>query len=277
MNVTLPKTKISTKGYYYMKMIAFICMLIDHIPKTVDTGFPDTTLIAMNAVGRIAFPLFAWELAQCFHHTADKVKHLLSLLILAVISEPVFDLAFTGRTAYWEYQNVCFTLALGWLCLYILDYDWIGIEICYRKGVFDGNSKKYVILSLIQWLIRLAFCTVIGVIAQITDCDYGIYGIMLISLLGVSDKLGRLEFLGESLSVLIFIIFIGLRNDSIGLGLFIYSFCLADIGIIGYYRYVYKPTSDKPVNGAVRLFCKWFYPIHLLSLYIIRMLITLIK
>lgn len=273
MNVTLPKTEISTKGYYYMKMIALICMLIDHIPSIV--AFSDTTVIAMHSVGRLAFPIFAWELVQCYNHTRNKTGHLFSILLLAIISEPFFDLTFTKQITDWKCQNICFTLALGWIALFTLNYDWIGIEICRMKGIFKDNRQKYVILSVIQWCIKIAFCLVIGIIAQITNCDYGIYGIGLITFFALSNK-NKHKFIGEIITIIVFIIARGLDNtESIGLGLFVYSFCFADIGIIGYYRYKYIPATDKTVNKALRLFCKWFYPVHLIILFIIGMIISL--
>ena len=272
MEVNISRKKdISTKGYYHIKLIALITMLIDHLPAIIK--FSDTTEIALHSIGRIAFPLFAWELVRCYGYSLNKIKHLFSLFYLALLSEPMFDLLFSHTAMDWKSQNVCFTLSLGWICLYILDYDWIGIEICRKKGIVPNKLK---VLSMIQWLIRIAFCIVIGIIAQITNCDYGICGIGLIVLFAIADKISKKNFPLEIIVFIIYIIIMGFKNtENVALGLFVYSFCLADIGIIGYYRYKYTPKTDKGVNKALGLFCKWFYPVHLLVLFIIGMILAL--
>ena len=73
-------------------------------------------------IGRIAFPCYAFLLAEGFFFVfRDKrrlIKHLSTLIILAVISEPCYDLLEFGSniaSRFMESQSIMFTLLLGFL------------------------------------------------------------------------------------------------------------------------------------------------------------------
>lgn len=66
-------------------------MLLDHLYATV---LHDQ--LWMTYVGRIAFPLFAFELVQGYMHTHDLRRYARRLLVLAVISEIPFDMVAGG-------------------------------------------------------------------------------------------------------------------------------------------------------------------------------------
>lgn len=89
-----------------LKLLACVTMLLDHIGATV---YPSVTL---RIIGRVAFPIYCFALCQGFYHTRSKAKYLLRLGICAVVTEPLFDLLFSGGFT-WEYQNVLVTLFLG--------------------------------------------------------------------------------------------------------------------------------------------------------------------
>ena len=56
---------------------------------------------AMRLMGRVAFPLFAFMIAEGAAHTRDRRRYALRLLLLAVISEIPFDLvAFSSGSEY---------------------------------------------------------------------------------------------------------------------------------------------------------------------------------
>jgi hypothetical protein len=88
---------------FWLKITAITTMLIDHIGAIL---FPEALWLRM--IGRLAFPLFAWMIAQGYLYTRSRRNYLLRLLVFAVICEVPFRLAFPGHGS-----NVLWTLALG--------------------------------------------------------------------------------------------------------------------------------------------------------------------
>lgn len=99
-----------------LKVIAMISMVIDHIALyMMEHG---TVLYeTMRCVGRIAFPVFAFLIAEGFIHTRSRYRYFFTLLGFAVISEiPWYLLNGADGT-----HNVMFTLALGVATLMVLE------------------------------------------------------------------------------------------------------------------------------------------------------------
>ena len=114
MNITL-KPKFGLSGSA-LKVIAMISMVIDHIALyLMEHG---TVLYeTMRLVGRIAFPVFAFLIAEGFIHTRSRYRYFFTLLGFAVISEiPWYLLNGADGT-----HNVMFTLALGVATLMVLE------------------------------------------------------------------------------------------------------------------------------------------------------------
>ncbi|GHV38454.1 hypothetical protein FACS189490_00420 [Clostridia bacterium] len=75
---------------FVLKIIASVCMLLDHI----GAEFPSAGMPWLRWVGRIAFPIYAYMIAQGCKHTKNINKYLLRLGVFALISEIPFDIAF---------------------------------------------------------------------------------------------------------------------------------------------------------------------------------------
>ena len=121
---------------FSLKVVAIVSMLIDHIGAVFSTYTP----ITLRWVGRIAFPIFAFMIAQGCKHTKNIYKYLARLGVLAIISEVFFDLAFNSRMTikgvfepgihFLVRTNVFYTLFLGVACIVIYE----GLKTKTRPG-----------------------------------------------------------------------------------------------------------------------------------------------
>lgn len=114
----------------------------------------------LRYMGRLAFPIVAFLIAEGCLHTKNLRRYILRLALFAVISEVPFDLAIKFRMWYPEYQNTMFTLLLGACAI----------------GCMDRLKKKHV---LVQMLTASVFCGA----AYFLKCDYGAVGVALIAVM----------------------------------------------------------------------------------------------
>ena len=101
----------------HLKLLAAASMLIDHMGFTL---FPFAQW--MRCVGRLAFPIFCFLIAEGCAHTRDKKRYAVRLLLFALLSELPFNLMCTGQWFSLQYQNVLWTLLLGALVCWAMDW-----------------------------------------------------------------------------------------------------------------------------------------------------------
>lgn len=99
---------------FILRIVAMVTMLADHI----GWNFIDNSMM-LTWIGRIAFPCYAFLLAEGFFFVfKDRkrlLKHVSTLILLAVISEPCYDLLEFGSnifSKFMEAQSVMITLLL---------------------------------------------------------------------------------------------------------------------------------------------------------------------
>lgn len=153
-----PLTKIPFGGLTsnMLRTIAVVLMLSDHIWATV-MSFGNW----MTYIGRMAFPIFAFQIAEGFVHTSNFKKYALRLLGFAVITEIPFNLFYSSRWFNPYHQNVLFTLLLGLLAISVIDKA--------RKKL----TVKTVALSVL-WLLLICVASVLGFV------DYGFTGMITV-------------------------------------------------------------------------------------------------
>lgn len=99
-----------------LRLIALGCMLQDHLWGTIVPGNN-----WMTHLGRLAFPIFAFQVVEGYHHTRNFDAYCRRLLIFALISELPFNLMLTGSWVFPFHQNVMVTLLLGLLAIRQID------------------------------------------------------------------------------------------------------------------------------------------------------------
>ena len=173
-----------------LKIIAVLSMVTDHCAYYLLDG-NTMTYEVMRCFGRVAFPVFAFLVAEGFAHTRNRMRYFLSLLLFAVISEvPWYLLNGADGT-----HNVMFTLALGVAALAVferlqkhgalaiaaillvalsaeisgLDYGWHGIVEILVFHLF--RSKKYCQSTrLLQLAFAFPFMSHYGIIGALLAC-----------------------------------------------------------------------------------------------------------
>lgn len=111
---------LKNAAYIFMFIDHFFCVIFYHYVTTlqgIEKQQANTVYRVGRGVGRVAFILFAFMIAEGMRHTRNRMKFLLGLLMFAVISEIPFDLANSQVMLDWKYQNVYFTLFLGALAI----------------------------------------------------------------------------------------------------------------------------------------------------------------
>ena len=233
-----------------LKLIACITMLLDHVGATVvlecfyeATGESKAQLLQvyeiLRTVGRLAFPIYCFLLAEGAYHTHNPNRYALRLFVGAVLAEIPYDLALYGEIA-WDHQSVMVTLFLGFLMLEVI--------------------KKTP-----RMVLKLLAIVPFALLADQLSTDYGSSGILVIALFALTRELpyrGLLQFLG------IWCIFspnhLMALNWLGGFSVTIQEMAaLAALPIALYSGQ--KSTSNKAVQWAFYL----FYLVHLLVLYLV--------
>lgn len=99
-----------------LRLTALFTMLVDHMGMIL---FPWAGW--MRWVGRLSFPIFAFQIAEGYHHTHNFRRYCLRLLAFGLISEIPFNLMVSGGILYLGHQNVMFTLLLGLLAIHFCE------------------------------------------------------------------------------------------------------------------------------------------------------------
>lgn len=267
----VPQRGIAGVWYYAIRYIAILSMLADHLGKVLyGIGKMDTgTFIFCNMVGRIAFPLFAFELVECFHFTKDRRKHLFQIGSLALLSELPFDMAmildkpllFTAK-ALWV-QNTCLSFFLAFLLLIITNK----IQNNLLSKIYHSEKVGRVACRSVKIVLVGSF----AVIAWLLGADYTWRGIILAALFEFArNRKHRKLWQGFAISYFVF---------SAGSSFLIYLPVFFTLFVI----YLAESPKKTELRGKLekilagkpsRYFCRFFYPLHLAALAVVRVILT---
>ena len=240
--------KLKCLNATHLKIIAMVCMLLDHMWATVMDGN-----LWMTCVGRIAFPIFAFQVAEGYAHTKNFKKYLLRMFLFALISEIPYNLMAGGWWFSPFGQNVMFTFCLALLLIRLVD---------------KARAK--------HWALGLAV-TVVGAfvgywVGMFTFVDYYGYGILMVLVFWLFRKVRFGWFI--TLAAMIYINFVMIGGLHLEFTLFGQNMLFAQQGFA-----VLAMIPIALYNGKRGLEAKWFqylgyafYPVHMLILALIAML-----
>jgi hypothetical protein len=155
--------EITSSQQEIMKLSAIVLMLLDHVALI----YFDSFNFLHSALGRLVVPAFSFMLVYNYiYRTRSKEKYLLNLLILAIISQPIYDYAFE-REKY--ALNILFTLFVGAFFIYIYENKERLQNISNHRGlqeVFNLTGLFIITLTLILLAEYLSY-SIFGIITII--------------------------------------------------------------------------------------------------------------
>lgn len=211
-----------------LKWLAMLSMLIDHAtvalveplyfyqdnPQIMGLDVWKVYDMGRN-LGRWAFPIFCFLLVEGFFHTRNRKRMFRDLCIFGILSEIPFDLLFNHEVLANFSQNVFFTLALGFM----------GLWVMYKEGL----NKYLKVLGLL----------VLGLAAYYFQADYDLRGYLAILLFGLVHPYKKIYRLPATLAGFYFEGFWGM---SACLPIYFYNGKRGDLGLPKYFFYAFYPA-----------------------------------
>lgn len=214
-----------------LKLIACATMLLDHI------GAAFVPWMWLRVVGRIAFPIYCFLLAEGAAHTRSPRRYGTRLAIGALLSELPFELLFFGSISL-SHSSVMVTLLLGF----------IAIE----------SMKKWPRM----WPLAFMGC---AIVAEALGTDYGGLGVMLMLFFAVTRKGSRVF---QIVGVAVICWMIGGYGWQVG-PVYVPMEIVGVVAMVPICLYSgRKVTHSKAIQWAFYL----FYPVHLTVLLLIAVL-----
>ena len=217
-----------------LKLIALITMTIDHI------GFmllPQVKIL--RAIGRIAFPIFAYMIAEGCQYTRNRKKYLLSMMLLAAVCQLVY---FFAMGSLFMSVLVTFSLSIG--LIYLLDR--------YDPRQRSSQLSFFLGLSGVFFLCYMAH----DVLFPKTDfgIEYGLWGVLLpVFTYWGGKKQKKLQYFTAGLALL------ALTWGGIQL------FSLAAVPLLALY-------NGKRGKHKMKNLFYIYYPAHLVVIYLLSLL-----
>lgn len=229
-----------------LRTLAVIFMISDHLWATIVPGNN-----WMTYLGRLAFPIFAFQISEGFIHTSNLKKYILRLLAFAVISEIPFNLFYGGSWFYPYHQNVMFTLLLGLLAISLIDKA--------RKNKAAKTTAKTVLL-----LIPICLGAYIGF------PDYGFWGFLTVVMFYLFKDFPFAWLLQLAAMVLMNLILF--EGQQIPVEIFGKTFGFPAQGFAVFSLVPIWLYGGKKGNGnkITQYIFYGFYPVHMIILYLIR-------
>ena len=229
-----------------LQLIAVLLMLSDHIWATY-MSFGDW----MTYIGRMAFPIFAFFIAEGFCRTSDVKKYAIRLLGFGIVTEIPFNLFYSSRIFNPYHQNVMITLLLGRLAIIAIDR--------LKK---DRSAKN--IARSVGFLLLIVIASVIGFV------DYGLNGVLMVVLFYIFRDFPfawALQLIGMVCINVIFFEGQVVPLEIFGTTVEIPTQAYAVFALIPIWLY----GGRKGISNKVLQYGFYaFYPVHMIILYLIK-------
>ena len=231
-----------------LKLIAMVAMLIDHAGKII---FPQLSF--MRVIGRLAFPLYAYCIAVGCVYTRNPLKYLSRIVLLALISQPIYALALRHTIpSMYAYSFADQPLHAAW-AFYLGSWNHPSILLSLAAGVvlITTLKERRIVLflgtALLCWVAQRYF-------------DYGWRGLalMLLFYLCSNTRYLAIPVLGA------YMIWWGMQGT--GYSLFGLRFGIQMFAVLALPLILIQTRSRMRMSKA---FAYGFYPVHCAVIWVI--------
>lgn len=235
-----------------LKLIACALMLIDHVGILL---FPRD--IIFRVIGRLAFPIFAFMIAEGARYTKNKLRYFLTILAEGLIIQVVYYVAMRDTSL-----SIFITFALAIPVIYALD-------LAKRALLSESRSLVRVTLTL-----ALFVALVVGarVFCHFFDVDYGFYGVMtpvFASLFMLPPNAPECIRRFDTIPVHVAACGVALFLLS-GMGTGVQAYSLLALPLLLLY-------SGRRGKMRLKYFFYVFYPAHMVAIYGVKLLLEALK
>ena len=246
-----------------LKIIACIAMFVDHFGLVI---YPDDKVYRM--IGRLAFPIFAYFIAEGSRYTRKKLKH-----FMLIFSVGVVYLLFYYFFADMIYPSIFLTFSFSILIIYLMDF--------LKKFVISDFKVWKLVVSILIFASALALSYIPF---SLVVFDYGYLGMLapvVISLFDFKDyevpeKIRAFDsYPVRLISLSVILVLLAIRNNVMqflvfGLELSIQYLSLLALIPLAFY-------NGRVGNKKLKYFFYAFYPLHLGVIMLIAIIMEFVK
>ena len=229
-----------------LKIIAMVSMLCDHVGLLF---FPSADIFRI--IGRLAFPIFAYMIAEGCRYTKNRAKYLGLIAGMGIVFQVVYLVAMGSL-----YQGILVTFSLAIITIYAID------------GILKTKKLWTILASIASLLFVAAFVFVLPVLLKGTDfdIDYGLWGILLpVAVYYLPNRLWRT--IGMALLLLVRAIHYTVFPAALGT---LQWFALLSAVLLALY-------NGERGKAKMKYVFYIFYPAHLVILYGIAIVLSILK
>lgn len=284
---------------FELKLIALICMIIDHVGYYFVNSISDNMYTACRIIGRISMPIFLFLIVQGYIHTRNFKKYIIRLLFFACITQfALFLCEFIGIEVMQKINtyNICLSFNILFsfvLCLFFLKLlDSVLFEKYFTKDSIEKNVKSdnnikdkdrnenikkiknKKVSKYIKRVIYILLMISIFFVMETLDFDYGDSVIILASVMYILElaiEKGYIRRKGMiNLLILVIIFLILIRKDYF----FITIFSILPAFILIFYNG--KLTNleiNKKFDSTLKYSFYVMFPLQHFALYMISLII----
>ena len=237
MPSTLPRSGLRCLNGNVLKLIAAITMLIDHVGMMF---FPRQMIFRI--IGRIAFPIFAFMIAEGCHYTKNRLRYFLSVFLLGAMCQAVY---------YVFAKDTNMNILLTFSC---------AIPVVYLLQTWRSSQQHWLLIPF------GAAVAAIYVLNQHVYFHYGFGGMMIPVLVTLcypakGNPISTLRHILNIVMLAVGLLLVCLESY------YIQYYCFFSLPLLILY-------SGQRGNGKFKYAFYLFYPLHLVALQVIDWLLA---